>query len=245
MNPAPSDSGSKNHGSRNHGAEARRLVRRFHSGALATQSLKYPGYPFASALPFCTDPQGRIVVLISHLAEHTRNADADARASFLVSPPGADLQEQPRLTMVGDLSPTDDATVAARYLRYFPEAGQYLGIGGFRFFSLAPLSLRFIAGFGSIHTIAGNSYLAPAHPLAEAEADILEHMNADHGHNLRDYCRHAQHGEAESVQMIGIDCDGFDLCADARILRFDFATEVRDADAARIELVKLAKASRA
>lgn len=227
-----------------HAVEARRLVRRFHSGALATQSLKFPGYPFASALPFCTDQQGRIVVLISHLAEHTRNADADARASFLVSPAGADLQEQSRLTMIGDLTPTGDAAVAARYLRYFPEADQYLAIGGFRFFSLAPLALRFIAGFGSIHTIAGDSYLAPPHPIAQAEAGILEHMNADHGHNLRDYCRHAQGAAAESVRMIGIDCDGFDLRADARILRFDFAGEVRDADAARIELVRLAKASR-
>lgn len=227
------------------GAEARRLVRRFHGGALATQSLKFPGYPFASALPFCTDQQGRIVVLISHLAEHTRNADADPRTSFLVSPLGADLQEQSRLTLVGDLMPTDDPAVAARYLRYFPEAGPYLGIGGFRFFSMAPLSLRFIAGFGSIHTIAGDSYLAPAHPIAQAESDILEHMNADHGHNLRDYCRHAQAGEPESVQMIGIDCDGFDLRADDRILRFDFTGEVQDANAARVELVKLAKASRA
>lgn len=227
------------------GNEARKLVRRFHGGALATQSLKFPGYPFASALPFCTDQQGRIVVLISHLAEHTRNADADARASFLVSPLGTDLQEQSRLTMIGDLVPTDDQAAAARYLRYFPEAGQYLQIGGFRFFRLAPLSLRFVAGFGSIHTIAGKNYLAPEHPLAAAEADILGHMNADHGHNLRDYCRHAQAGEPESASMIGIDCDGFDLRADGRILRFDFAGEVKDANAARVELVKLAKASRA
>lgn len=235
MNPGPI----------NHDAEARRLVRRFHAGALATQSLKFPGYPYASALPFCTDQQGRVVVLISHLAEHTRNADADSRASFLVSPSGTDLQEQSRLTMIGDLTPTEDLAVAARYRRYFPGADQYLQIGGFRFFSLAPLSLRFVAGFGSIHTIAGASYLAPEHPIAAAEAEILGHMNADHGHNLRDYCRYAQAGEPESVSMVGIDCDGFDLRADDRILRFNFAGEVKDANAARIELVKLAKASRA
>lgn len=232
MNPGPIS----------HATEARRLVRRFHVGALATQSLKFPGYPYASALPFCTDQQGRIVVLISHLAEHTRNADADSHASFLVSPSGADLQEQSRLTMIGDLKPNDDSAVAARYLRYFPEADQYLQIGGFRFFSLAPLSLRFVAGFGSIHTIAGESYLAPAHPLAEAEAEILEHMNADHGHNLRDYCRHAQAGEPESASMVGIDCDGFDLRADDQILRFDFSAEVKDANAARIELAKASRA---
>ena len=221
------------------------MVRHFRSGVLATQSLKFPGYPYASALPFCTDQQGRVVVLISHLAEHTQNADRDPRVSFLVAPAGEDLQEQPRVTLIGDLTPTEDAALAARYLRYFPEGDRYLGIGGFRFFVLEPMSLRYIAGFGSIHTIQGASYLAPRLAIAEAESDILAHMNADHAHNLRDYCRYVHDRTVESAQTIGIDCDGFDVLADREILRFDFDGEVKDAAAARAELVNLAKASRA
>ena len=124
------------------GPEARRRVRHFRSGVLATQSLKFPGYPYASALPFCTDQQGRVAVLISHLAEHTQNADHDPRVSFLVAPAGEDLQEQARVTLIGELRPTEDAAVAARYLRYFPEGDRDLGIGGFRFFVLEPMSLR-------------------------------------------------------------------------------------------------------
>jgi putative heme iron utilization protein len=69
-------------------------------------------------------------------------------------------------------------------------------------------------------------------------------MNADHAHNLRDYCRHVHDRAVESAQMIGIDCDGFDVLADGEILRFDFDGEVKDAGAARAELVNLAKASR-
>jgi putative heme iron utilization protein len=228
----------------NRGSEARRMVRHFRSGVLATQSLKFPGYPYASALPFCTDQQGRPVVLVSHLAEHTQNADHDRRVSFLVAPSGAEVQEQARVTLIGDLTPNEDAAVAARYLRYFPEGERYLDIGGFRYFRLEPLSLRYIAGFGSIHTIPGESYLAPALAIAEAESEILAHMNADHGHNLRDYCQHVHERTAESAQMIGIDCDGFDVLADAEVLRFDFDAEVKDAGAARAELVNLAKASR-
>lgn len=226
------------------GDEARRLVRRYRSGALATHSAKFPGYPFASALPYCTDQRGRIVVLISHLAEHTQNADKDPHASFLVSPQSANLQEQARVSMIGDIAPTEDPAMAARYLRFFPEGSQYLEIGGFRFFSIEPVSLRYIAGFGSIHTIPGESYLAPAHPIAEAEDDILAHMNADHSHNLVEYCRHVHGITPEKVEMIGIDCDGFDLRADGNVLRFDFEGEVKDANEARGELVKLAKASR-
>jgi putative heme iron utilization protein len=226
------------------GDEARRLVRHFRSGVLATQSLKFPGYPYASALPFCTDQQGRPVVLISHLAEHTQNADHNRRASFLVAPSGAELQEQARVTLIGDLAPTEDAAVAARYLRYFPEGERYLSIGGFRFFRLEPLSLRYIAGFGSIQTVSGKNYLAPPLAIAEAESEILAHMNADHAHNLGDYCRHVHERTVKDVQMIGIDCDGFDVLADAEVLRFDFDGEVNDAGAARAQLVQLAKASR-
>ena len=49
------------------GSDARRLVRKFASGVLATQSLKVPGYPYASSLPFCTDQRGRVVVLIPEI----------------------------------------------------------------------------------------------------------------------------------------------------------------------------------
>ncbi len=220
------------------------MVRHFRSGVLATQSLKFPGYPYASALPFGTDQQGRVVVLISHLAEHTQNADHDRRASFLIAPSGAQMQEQARVTLIGDLVPTEDAAVAARYLRYFPDGSRYLSIGGFRFFHLEPLSLRYIAGFGSIHSIPGENYLAPQLAISAAESEILAHMNADHAQNLRDYCRHVHNRTADSAQMIGIDCDGFDVLAAGEVLRFDFEGEVNDAGTARAKLVNLANASR-
>ena len=226
------------------GSDARKLVRRFASGVLATQSLKFPGYPYASSLPFRCDQRGRVVVLISHLAEHTQNADHDPKSGFLVSPLTRDLQEQARVSMIGDIAAIDDAAVSARYLRYFPEAEQYLQIGGFRFFRIEPRSLRYIAGFGSIHTIAAESYLAPAYPIADAEGDVIEHMNNDHAHNLLDYCRHVHGKSPASAEMVGIDCDGFEVRADGEILRFEFAVEVRDAGEARVELVKLAQARR-
>jgi len=227
------------------GDEARRVMRRFAGGVLATQSLKYPGYPYASALPFCTDQRGRVILLISHLAEHTQNADRDPKAGFLVSPLGRDLQEQARVSMIGDIATIDDAATTTRYLRYFPEAGQYLQIGGFRFFRIEPLSLRYIAGFASIHTVTAGSYLAPHYPLVDTEYDVIEHMNADHAKTMLEYCRHVHGRTPARATMIGIDCDGFDVRADSEILRFDFTAEVKDAGEARIALVKLAQESRA
>lgn len=220
-------------------------MRKSAAGVLATHSLKFPGYPYASSLPYCTDQRGRVVVLISHLAEHTQNAERDARVGFLVSVLTRDLQEQARVSMVGDIAAVQDEALAARYLRFFPEAGQYLQIGGFRFFRIEPRGLRYIAGFGSIHTIAGESYLAPAYPLADAEGEVIEHMNAEHAHNLSDYCRRVQGKTPASAVMVGIDCDGLDIRADGKLVRIEFDAEVKDANAARSELIRLARSSRA
>ena len=147
--------------------------------------------------------------------------------------------------MIGDIAAVDDNATCTRYLRYFPEAEQYLQIGGFFFFRIEPRSLRYIAGFGSIHTVAAESYLAPACPIADAEDDVIEHMNGEHAHTLFDYCRHVHGKVPGNAKMIGIDCDGFDVCADGEVLRIAFGITVKDASEARTELVKLAQASRA
>jgi heme iron utilization protein len=227
------------------GVDARRLLRQFRAGVLSTHSEKVPGYPYGAALPFCTDAQGRVVVLISHLAEHTRNVELDPRVSFTVSPMSPDLQTAARATLLGKLSPVEDEAIAARYLRFFPEGRDYLAIGGFRFWILEPLQVRLIAGFGSLHWIDGASLLAGVRPLAGAETGIIEHMNADHRPALLDYCRHVHGLRTASAEMAGIDCDGFDVRADDRLLRFDFDGEIDDAGAARERLVALARAARA
>lgn len=226
------------------GADARRLLRHIRTGVLATHSLKLPGYPYGAALPCCTDQQGRIIVLISHLAEHTQNIEHDQRVSFTVSPMGPDLQQHARATVVGDAVPADDAKTAARHLRFFPEGRDYLSIGGFRFFAIEPRQVRFIAGFGSLHWLSGATVLAPDLPIAHAEAEIIAHMTGEHGQNLRDYCRHVYGIEANAAEMVGIDCDGFDVRAAGSVLRFDFATEIRDAQSARAALVEMARAAR-
>lgn len=227
------------------GDEARRLLRRFDAGVLSTHSRHRPGYPYGAALPFCTDQRGRVVILISHLAEHTRNIECDARVSFTVSPVHANLQREVRATVVGDCAPIEDDAVAARFTRLLPESRTYREIGGFRFFAIEPRQVRLIAGFGSLHWIDGDAVLAPELPIAAAEPDILRHMNEDHAGALRDGCRHVHGVDTSDAQMCGIDCDGFDVRANGVRLRFEFGRCVRDAAEARAELVALAQAARA
>ena len=223
---------------------ARMLVRSHRSGVLSSHSVKVSGYPYGSALPHVTDHAGRPVVLISHLAEHTQNLETAARASFIVCDSGADLQARPRVTVLGRAQAmVDTASMARRYLRFYPDQMRYLEIGGFRFFALEPFQVRFIQGFGGLHWIAGESYLAPE-AMREAEDDILAHMNQDHGDALHAYCRHVHRVEAQTAEMVGCDCDGFDVRAGERLLRFDFAEPVLDPGQARRALVQLARESR-
>ena len=58
--------------------------------------------------------------------------------------------------------------------------------------------------------------------MAEAEPSVLEHMNADHRDALREYCRATHAIDPQEVEMIGVDCDGFDVRADGSLLRLPF-----------------------
>jgi hypothetical protein len=74
------------------GDEARRFARGQQSGVLSTLSLRLEGYPFGSVSPFILDHAGRPVILISDIAEHTKNIEADPRVSIIVQPYSTDMQ---------------------------------------------------------------------------------------------------------------------------------------------------------
>jgi putative heme iron utilization protein len=230
----------------NDGAAARRYLRHHWHGALSTNSQRLAGYPFGSIVPCVTDHAARPVILVSRLAEHTKNMLADQRVSLLVRDDSADPQESARLTMIGDAKPAHDAdeAVQARYLRYFPGAARLLALGDFSFFHIEPVTLRYIGGFGAIHWISAINFAPPANALAACEADIIAHMNADHLGALYECCRHFNHAQPSALAMIGIDCDGVDVRADDRILRFDFAEPISDAPGARAALKALVAAAR-
>lgn len=227
-------------------SEARHFLRSTHNGILSTHSARFEGYPFGSVAPFVLDQEGQPLVLISTLAEHTRNIMADCKTSLLVFAGAEDLQGGARLTLIGDAEQTDknDPFLRARYLRYFPSAEQYFDAHDFYFYRIQIQQARYIAGFGRMSWIAGAEFKSPANRLATLEAGILEHMNTDHGDNLIAYCRHFHQVETGQAEMLGIDSDGFDVKTGEQILRFDFEHPVTDAQSARAALVAMAMACR-
>src|SRR6266540_7195662 len=82
---------------------ARTLVHLGETGTLATLSRRHPGHPFASIMPYALDADGRPLFLISAMAMHTQNLEADGRASLLVTQPGAaaDPLASGRVTLMG------------------------------------------------------------------------------------------------------------------------------------------------
>src|SRR5436305_5127563 len=90
---------------------ARTLIYLSRIGTLSTLSRKQPGFPFGSVMPFGLDNQGRPIFLISTMAMHTQNLQADSRASLLVTQ--GDTDGEPlgasRVTLVGNVLPVPNA----------------------------------------------------------------------------------------------------------------------------------------
>ncbi|MEO8417550.1 MAG: DUF2470 domain-containing protein [Methylophilaceae bacterium] len=236
-------------------SEARQFLRCTRSGILSTISAKFAGYPFGSVAPFVLDQDGQPLILISTLAEHTRNIIANPKVSLLVFAGAEDLQANSRLTLMGDASKVtqDDNQLRARYLRYFPQAKGYFDTHDFSFYRISIQQARYIGGFGRISWVAGAELTSPPNTLAAQEAGILAHMNADHADSLIAYCKHFHNLTTSSVSMLGIDSDGFDVLAgkdadeqaDNKTLRFSFDQPITDALSARTALVAMSKAIRA
>lgn len=226
---------------------ARDLLRAQRHGVLATVSLDLPGYPFGSITPYALDHAGQPLILISTLAQHTKNLQADPRVSLTIhDATDPDPQAAPRLTWVADAEPVADADASAhaRYQAYFPQAEDYKATHDFLLYRLKLVRARFIGGFGRIFWVEPEQMLE-ANPFAASEADIVGHMNEDHAHNLAGYCQAFKDLRATEVRMQGIDAHGFDVLADGRPLRFAFEQPIATPDEARLAMVALAKAARA
>lgn len=221
--------------------EARQLLRAHRYGALSTLSKKFGGHPFGSISPYLIDHDGSLLILISDLAEHTKNIKADPRVSLIThNQDDPHIQAQGRVTVVGEAGfVADRDLVGKRYLRYFPEARSYFAMHDFSFYRIVPQAIRYIGGFGNIHWVKAEDYALAPYQLIEQEDEVIAHMNADHRESMQHYCAHFHQRQAQEVEMLGIDCDGFDVNADGRVLRFDFPEPVLDAQQARTALVEM------
>jgi heme iron utilization protein len=225
------------------GLMARRLLNQQSVGVLSTHSVDVEGYPFGSIAPYMLNYEGEPTMLISDIAQHTRNIKRDNRVSLTVFDQCADdPQASGRLTWIGNAELVDaaDTEIRRRYLRYFPSAESYFDTHDFSLYFISLRRARFIGGFGQIYWVEPDAMLV-RNPFGKTETGIIDHMNQDHKQALLHYCKVLKGVEANDVTMTGIDSEGFDLLADGRKLRIDFDSPINTVEEARAALVGLAK----
>ena len=226
-------------------ATARRLLRSLDRATLATSR---EGWPYASLVLAAVDQQARPLLLLSNLAEHTKNLKRDPRASLLFD--GTAGLDDPltgaRVTVLGEVAPVEDPALLARYTRRHPSAAAYAGFADFHLYRLEPSRAHLVAGFGRIDWVERDALVGPSSEvLAEIEASVLEHMNRDHAEAIGLYATRLLGLKGSGSLLTGVDPEGADLRCGKDVARLDFPAPVGDAEAVRKALAELAREARA
>ncbi len=244
-----------------HAERTRTLLAGSTDGTLATIALDPAGHPFGSIVTFAVDADGAPLILMSSMAEHARNLDADCRASLLVSATGegAGRLAAARATLVGEVHPVPEAEqerATQTYLDTHP-AAFWARFPDFAVRRLGVSAIRYVRGFGEMSWVDVAGYpTAKPDPVAPAEAGIVAHMNADHGESLVEMTRAFLDvpGSIGEVSMLSCDRYGFEVQIavddhpeghEVAFGRIGFGEPLQAADEARTAMVELVRQARA
>src|SRR5258708_29148244 len=165
---------------------ARTLVYVGRIGSLSTLSRKQSGFPFGSVMPYGLDDHGRPILLISTMAMHTQNLQADPRASLLVTQEdaGGDPLGASRVTLVGNVLPVPDAEVAeARelYLARHANSKYWVDFEDFSFYRMTVVDVYYVGGFGVMGWVSASEYeQSRPDPLADTTAGSIYNIKRHH-----------------------------------------------------------------
>src|SRR5262245_61357496 len=115
-----------------HAERCRTLVAQARSATLCTLARDPEGYPYGSLVTVAFDDEGRPLLLLSALAEHTGNLAAHPEASILVAEAlgeGGDPLALGRATLLGPCRKVTGEPAAAareRFLAVHPRASYYV-----------------------------------------------------------------------------------------------------------------------
>jgi len=239
-----------------HAERARTLADAIGIGTLCTLARDPAGFPYGSFVTFALD-DGDVVLLVSEMAEHTKNLRADDRASLLVAESSKDDPlANGRVTLLGRCrnvvaSEGDDRERARRaFLATHPQSSYYADYKDFSFWRLVVESGRYIGGYGRMSWVTGAEWSAARpDPIAPVATDILAHMNADHASTMVAYCKaFSKAKDTTAATMTSVDRYGFEMSAvtgkGPRPVRLAFSSPIATADDARREMVALARMAR-
>jgi len=233
---------------------ARTLLYLGRIGSLSTLSRKQPGFPFGSVMPYALDDHGGPTFLISTMAMHTQNLQADPHASLLVTQ--QDTEGEPlgasRVTLLGNVLPvpTPDLPEARRlYLEHHANSKYWVDFEDFSFYRMEVADVYYVGGFGVMGWVSASDYdRSQPDPLADSMGEIIQHMNADHRDALVMLAQTFAHIDSTEATMTAVDRLGFHVrlktAEGIRGARIAFLQEVRDATETRKVLVEMVKQAR-
>jgi len=205
---------------------ARVLVRRARSATLATAlGGRRQGWPYASLVTVACTAAASPILLLSGLADHTRNLAEDARASLLFEEASnlPNPQTGPRVTLTGRLKPTTDPLAARRFLSRHSGAKLYAGFADFRFYRMTVERAHYVGGFGSAKWLGAKKFLyeaKAAEAVAAAEQRLVKRLNKEQGESLARLL-------GKRWMVIGLDPEGLDLAQGKAFRRLQFVAPVR------------------
>jgi len=232
---------------------ARTLLRAGRVATLATLD-RHTGHPFASLVNVATDRDGAPMILVSRLATHTANLEADSRASLLIAETGkGDALAHPRLTVLGSFCAVprghaDEPRLRARFLMRHPKSELYAGFADFAFWRMEVVSAHLNGGFARAADLAAGevlSDLADAGDLVAAEDGAIAHMNDDHAEACRLYATRLLRAPDGVWRCVGIAPEGMELQCGGAALWLPFPERVTGPGALRAMLKQRAEAARA
>jgi hypothetical protein len=233
---------------------ARTLVYLGRVGSLSTLSRKQPGFPFGSVMPYGLDDHANPIFLISTMAMHTHNIQADPRSSLLVTQPEAvgDPLGAARVTLMGNVLALPEAEVAeARklYLERHANSKYWVDFDDFSFYRMDVVDVYYVGGFGVMGWVSASEYYTgQPDPLADSAIGIIQHMNTDHGDALILLARAFAGMQAQEAAMTSVDRLGFHVRLKTqdgtRGTRIAFLREVSSAAEARTVLVDMTAQAR-
>jgi heme oxygenase (biliverdin-IX-beta and delta-forming) len=213
---------------------ARAVMRATDRAALATSQA---GWPFASLILVALDYDASPLLLISDLSEHAKNIKADPRVSLLFDGTQGldDPLAGPRVTVLGEAVPVEDARLRDRFLARHPAAELYAGFGDFHLHRVRIARAHLVAGFGRIHWVEARDLLVtPDGSFDREEAATLAAVNADP--KVVNAAAQSLGLAGEGWRVTGIDPDGLDLRRSGSVARLPFSCPSLSAEAVRAAL---------
>jgi len=224
----------------------RLLLKRQNYGLLSTHSSEISGFPFGSIVPYTFDEEGHLFILVSTIAEHTKNIMLNPKVSITVMEGfGGNLLNYSRVCYLGTSKQllSLDTPIKKRFQRYYPHLEGFHQEGPFSFYRIELTIIRLVGGFGKVSWIEPDDFLLD-NPFIQDEGTLIDTFNKENKDILVTLCRHHKNldiTDPSILHLAGFDKEGFDMIAGETKLRFQFQNQVASLEDAKTSLIAMSK----